>query len=188
MQREGQSLPKRVRGSFPEEETSDLSLKSWVNVCQGNKRKKVLCHVRWVATDCEWGSQGNGRRYCWKDRQGLAREGTYVKGLYFFLPGGDGQILKSFKHKNNQSNTFFRKITLATIGEGVSTTQKQRGHFETMCKITMMKFMINADINVDTCVSFAIYLPLLWVLQTLSILKVQRLEQNDEGRLYGKGR
>lgn len=84
-----------------------------------------------------------------------------MKGLYFFLPGGDGQILKSFKHKNNQSNTFFRKITLATIGEGVSTTQKQRGHFETMCKITMMKFMINADINVDTCVSFAIYLPLL---------------------------
>lgn len=56
----------------------------------------------------------------------------------------------------------FRKVTLTAIGGawGHSTMQKQRGHIETTCQITMIKFMTNADIKVDTCVGFFMHLTL----------------------------
>lgn len=122
MQREGQSLPESVKESFPGEETSDLSLKSRVNVCQGNKRlakrKKLLCHVGgerqqilcgYTQEMVEDAARNTGRG--WPEK-------ALTRTSFFFspFPGGDGQVMKSVKQKNNQSNLYYAKVISAAIG------------------------------------------------------------------------
>lgn len=184
VQKEGQSLPERVRGSFPGTETSDLYLKNLVKAFQGNKclaQRKKLCYSMFKEQQQILCGYTKGMvEFAAGKREGLAREGTYMQGLllrphpphplYHSFSWRWWEILQSFKQKNPQSNLYFRKVTQTAIG-GVwvhSTMQKQRGHIETICKITMIKFMINADINVDTCVSFFLHLTPLWVLYTIS--------------------
>lgn len=78
-------VPERVRGSFPGTETSDLHLKSWVKVFQGNKclvQRKKLCHGMFKEQQqilCEYTKRMV--EFAAGKRERLAREDTYMQGL-----------------------------------------------------------------------------------------------------------
>lgn len=68
-----------------------------------------------------------------------------MRGLFFFLPDSDGQILKRFKQKNHQSNLYFRKVTLAASGRG-------RGILPHKCKRDILRqYVKNYDKLYDKC-------------------------------------
>jgi len=76
--------------------------------------------------------------------------------------------------------------SLAAIAGGRGAYHAEtEGILRQVCKIPMIKFLISADVNVGTCVSFVIYLPPLGVLQKIN-KRVQRLECNGEGSFMEK--
>lgn len=59
---------------------------------------------------------------------GLRRH-LHAQAFFFSpFPGGDGQVMKSVKQKNNQSNLYFAKVISAAIGRKRGTLPyKSRG-------------------------------------------------------------